>query len=81
MLINHYKEITMANEVINFNHNFGNSSKYVGEIFEILSQKLPNPQVDFKVRIEIENWNTNKKYGICYEVGNRQNEIKGDKNE
>ncbi|WP_270985564.1 Bro-N domain-containing protein [Campylobacter helveticus] len=58
---------------------FYSSNQYISEMFEIIAQKLPHSQTDFKVEIEIQDWNAKKKYGVSYEVGDAQNKIQGEK--
>lgn len=52
-----------------------NPNKYIKEIFEIISQKLPHSQKNFHISFKIYDKNTNKKCSFYYEVGNPQNKI------
>ena len=51
---------------------FYSSNQYISEMFEIISQKLPNSQKNFHISFEIYDKNTQKKCSVYYEVGNAQ---------
>jgi|GEM_PF-6082932 len=57
---------------------FYSSNQYISEMFEIISQKLPDSQKNFHISFEIYDKNTQKKCSVYYEVGNAQTK-QGDK--